>query len=216
MTVTFPGEKIEGVLGDGTRLVFRPIRPSDKALLRRGMKQLSPESRYNRFFAPVDHLSAAQLRYFTEIDHQDHVAWLGLFAEAKPPRAVGVARFIRLADDPEAAEAAVTVLDDHQRLGIGSALLELLARSAIERGIKRFVMAVMGQNEAMMNLLLERGATVDRWEEGVAYLHVELPASIDEIDSSPLPSILRASAEGKLNGQSGPRGAGVRFRGDDS
>lgn len=177
---------------------------------------LSPESRYHRFFAPVDSLSAAQLRYFTEIDYHDHFAWLALLDGVRPPMGIGVARYIRSADDPEAAEAAVTVIDDYQRKGVASALLTLLAKSAIKHGVRRFVLAVMGDNEGMLNLLQAAGAKVDHWEEGVAYLHVELPATIEELAASPLPSILRATAEGRLLGQSGPKGAGVRFRTDES
>jgi ribosomal protein S18 acetylase RimI-like enzyme len=209
-------ETVDGLLRDGRFVFFRPIRPSDKAALKRGMKLLSPESRYHRFFAAVDHLSPKQLRYFTEVDYHDHFAWMAFLAGAKPPMALGVARYVRLLDDPEAAEAAVTVLDDYQRQGLGIALLRLLAGSAIERGIRRFVMAVMGDNEAMMQLLQTAGATVDRWEEGIAYLHVELPGTPEELAQTPVPKILRATAEGKLRGRAGPHGVGIRFLGDDA
>ena len=206
-----PREAVDAVLRDGTRVHFRPVRPSDKALLQRGMRQLSPESRYKRFFAAIDELSDEQLRYFTEIDYQDHFAWLGVVPGRRPSMAVGVGRWVRLADDPDAAEAAITVLDEYHRQGVGSALLMLLARSAIERGVEHFVMAVLGDNAAMMHLLTARGAILDGYEDGVAQLHVPLPATIEELDRSPLPDILRAAAEGKIHGHFGPLGAGLRF-----
>jgi RimJ/RimL family protein N-acetyltransferase len=215
MAISIPDEKVIGSLRDGTPVTFRPIRPSDKALLRRGMSEMSPESRYHRFFAATDTLSPAQLRYFTEIDYQDHFAWVG-YIDTRPAQPVGVGRFIRLADRPTAAEAAVTIVDHYQRQGVGSAVMRLLAHSAIERGISQFVFAVMGDNEAMMHLLTSVGAQLDHWEEGIAYMHVDLPATIEELDASPLPSILRATAEGKLQGRAGPRGVGVRFEGHGS
>ena len=180
------------------------------------MKLLSPESRYHRFFAAVDTLSPAQLRYFTEIDYQDHFAWIAFVEGTRPPLPVGVSRFIRLAGDPTAAEAAVTVVDEYQRQGVGSALMRLLAHSALERGVTQFVFAVMGDNEAMMRLLQSVGADLDHWADGIAYMHVALPATIEELDASPLPSILRATAEGRLRGRAGPQGVGVRFQGDGS
>ncbi|MEA2645725.1 MAG: hypothetical protein QOE92_808 [Chloroflexota bacterium] len=206
-----PREVHDAILRDGTRVRFRPIRPADKALLQRGMRRLSSESRYKRFFAAIDELSPEQLRYFTEIDYHDHFAWIGVIPGRRPSMAVAVGRWVRLADDAEAAEAAITVLDEYHRQGVGSAILLLLARSAIERGVKRFVMSVLGENEAMMRLLTERGAVLDGYEDGVAQLHVPLPASIEELDRSPLPRILKAAAEGRFFGRFGPLGAGLRF-----
>jgi GNAT superfamily N-acetyltransferase len=211
VAVTPPRDRIDGLLRDGARVVFRPIRPTDKATLKRGMRMLSPESRYHRFFAAVDHLSPAQLRYFTEVDYEDHFAWLAVLPDAKPELGIGVARYIRLPSDPKAAEAAVTVIDNYQHQGVGTALLRLLARSAIEHDIRRFVMAVLGDNDAMLQLMRATGAIVDRWQDGIAHVHVDLPNSLEELDQTPAPRILRATADGRLKGRAGPRGVGTRF-----
>jgi len=85
---------------DGFEILLRPISPTDKALLNAGFERLSPESRYRRFFSQIRHLTDAQLAYFTDIDHDDHEALLAL---APTGEAVGVARWIRLADRPDAA-----------------------------------------------------------------------------------------------------------------
>jgi len=39
-------------LRDGTSVLLRLVRPTDKELLRAGFQRLSPESRYARFFMP--------------------------------------------------------------------------------------------------------------------------------------------------------------------
>src|ERR1700694_5259409 len=88
-------ETIAGVLNDGTRVLFRPIRPDDKDNLRRGIEAMSPESRYRRFFAPIDHLSDEQLAYLTEIDYQDHFAWIAFLPDVEGFPGVGVARWVR-------------------------------------------------------------------------------------------------------------------------
>ena len=39
---------------------------------------MSPESRYQRFLAPIPELSEPMVRYLTEIDHRDHEAMIAL------------------------------------------------------------------------------------------------------------------------------------------
>jgi len=186
--------------------VFRPITPGDKILLQRGMELLSPESRYRRFFSEIDHLSDEQLRYFTEIDYDNHYAWLATAPDSPETPAVGVARYIRLPDDRTTAEGAVTVIDSYQGLGVGSALLLLLAGSAIQRGVRRFVMFVLGENEPMIGLLHQAGAVSQGSEGGVVRMTVPLPETIEEREQSAAPRIMRAAAEGKVEGRARPMG----------
>jgi hypothetical protein len=74
-------------LRDGSAVLIRPVRPEDAGLLE----------------------SAAELRYFTDVDHRDHEA-LGALDHARGG-GVGIARYIRDREDPHAAEIAVTVID---------------------------------------------------------------------------------------------------------
>jgi len=198
-------------LKDGTRLSFRPIRPDDKGSLQRGIEQMSPESRYRRFFAPMDHLSDEQLRYFTEVDQVDHVAWMGILAADPHQRAVAVARFIRIPGQGDAAEAAVTVIDEFQGRGVGRAMLVVITREAIARGIRRFSMFVLGENQAMLGLLHDAGAISDGVHEGVYQMHVDLPERVEDLDESAAPRVLRVAAEGILRGEMAPGLARTRF-----
>ncbi|MFN2464575.1 MAG: N-acetyltransferase family protein [Candidatus Dormibacteria bacterium] len=200
-------------LRDGTRVRFRRIEPEDKHWLQRGIEAMSPESRYRRFFSPVDHLSDAILRYFTEVDHVDHVAWLAVLADDPGGRVVAVARFVRIPGEPDAAEAAVTVIDDFQGRGLGRAILVVMVRDAIEKGIRRFRMFVLGENQAMMGLLHEAGAAPDGVHDGLFKMHVDLPERAEELEYSAAPRILKVAAEGRLRGEAGPgRPPSTRFR----
>ncbi len=62
-------------LDDGSEIVLRLIRPTDKELLRRAFNTLSDESRYRRFFTQKRELSEAELTYLTELDGHDHFAY---------------------------------------------------------------------------------------------------------------------------------------------
>ena len=56
-----------------------------------------------RFLSPKRSLSAAELRFLTEVDHHDHEA-IGALSPADG-RGVGIARYIRAPGDPTADPA---------------------------------------------------------------------------------------------------------------
>ncbi len=132
-------------LQNGTAVEVRPIRSSDKAVLAAGHGRLSDETVHRRFLSAKPSLSSAELRYLTEVDGQDHYALLAVLAD-DPSQVVGVARFVRLKDDPAAAEAAVVVGDPYQRQGLGKRLGLMLADAARERGVERFTATMLGDN----------------------------------------------------------------------
>src|SRR2546423_1865192 len=81
------------VLRDGSKVVIRQVRSADAPLLADGFARLGPESRRLRFLRRQDELSAAELRYFTDVDHHDHEAPGAL--DHAGGRGVGVARYVR-------------------------------------------------------------------------------------------------------------------------
>ncbi|MEX1280453.1 MAG: GNAT family N-acetyltransferase [Acidimicrobiia bacterium] len=152
-------DPVRVVLPRGAAIWVRPIAPEDKQVLVDALHQLSEVSNYFRFHRIVRELTDDELAYLTELDHVDHEAWGALLEVDGERRPAGIARYVRLAD-PDEAEAAVTVLDDYQGLGIGSFLLEVLARSAMRNGIRRFVGNVLAENRAMIEVFGRMGATV--------------------------------------------------------
>jgi GNAT superfamily N-acetyltransferase len=137
-------------LPDGTAVLLRLLRPEDAPLLLEGFERLSPDSRYRRFLSAKPRLSDAELRYLTELDGVDHVAIAALDARG---HGVGVARFVRLRDEPGVAEPALTVIDEAQHRGLGRLLLTRLAAAAREREIVRFRSTVLAENRPMRALL---------------------------------------------------------------
>lgn len=166
-------------LRDGTSVLLRLLAPEDRLLLKRGFDRLSQESRYARFLVPKPRLTDEELRYFCEIDQEHHFA-LGAIREdgdgVGNPIGLGIARFIKLKDDPRIAEAAVAVADEAHHLGLGRLLFERLVAAAAERGVQRFRCEVLGTNTSMQNLLRRispvRAIEV---ESGVMRIDFELP-----------------------------------------
>jgi GNAT superfamily N-acetyltransferase len=169
----------EHVLDDGTPVVLRHIRPEDAAELKRGFERLSPPSRYRRFFAAMGSLPDKTVHYLTHVDGRDHVAIVAATRERPdgPEIGLGVARFIRTAEDPSVAEAALTVIDAFQRRGLGRILAIALARAALERKITRFRGEILVDNDAVRHLLEEVDARLETTSDGEVVFEVDLAPS---------------------------------------
>ena len=190
-TVAATGWPEPVTLRDGSEVLVRPIEPGDRDKLVAGFEHLSGASRERRFLKPMIGLSPSLLSYLTDVDHHDHEA---LVAEAAEGGAgVGVARYIRLADDPKAAEVAVVVVDDWQRKGAGTALLRRLAMRAMEEGIERFCATCLATNTDVLELLDDVAQTrVTKTENGLVEIEVVLPTGEEK---SLLTAFRRAAAE---------------------
>ena len=186
-------------LRDGSELAIRPVRPDDKDAIVAGFERLSPQSRYRRFFAPLQRLTARDLEYLTEVDHHDHEAVIGFDAATGDP--VGVARYIR-SDDPSEAEVAVTVIDDGQGRGAATALLDRLVVRARDEGITHFLALVLTENEGAIELfdqLAPSGSEHRRSASGHLELVIDLPEPGVSTAESRLGRALRAAARGVLH-----------------
>lgn len=203
---------LEGALEDGTPVRFRLIAPDDKNRLAQGFARLSEGSRYRRFFRHIDHLTDEQLVYLTEVDFTDHFAWVAELPDEPGRPGIGVSRWIRLAAEPEIAEAAVTVIDDYQNRGVGTTLLWLTSRSARERGIRAFRIWVQGDNSPVLALLRDFNIVPRQWQSGIAQIDVPLPEDLDAEEILPAKSILRATARGELVARAdAAEGTGTHF-----
>jgi GNAT superfamily N-acetyltransferase len=186
-------------LSDGSRVTVRAIRPDDKQGLADAFARMSPTSRFRRFMSHTANLSDQTLRYLTEVDLQNHFAIVATTdsLDLKSEVGLGVARFIRLGSDPETAEAAVTVVDDAQRKGLGRILMQTLAQAAAERGVRTFRAEVLASNLPMRGLLEEAGAVV-RESDGEALVFDvplgEAPERAYDEPAHPLRNLLRAVA----------------------
>ena len=168
------------VLRDGSAVLIRPVRGTDAPLLAVGFARLSARSRQLRFLGPKTGLSPAELRYLTNVDHHDHEA-LGALNPADG-RGVGIARYVRDADDPRAAEIGVTVVDDWHGRGLGRELLARLSERAREEGICRFTATVCADNEAMGHLLRSIDAVLTGRDHGIMEYEIPLQPAEYSLD----------------------------------
>lgn len=163
-------------LRNDIRVVVRPIRPTDKALLAEGIARLSLESSYRRFLSPKSKLTPAELRYLTEVDQLDHYAVVAVLAD-DPRRLAGVARWIRDPHDHDAAEAAIVVVDEFHGQGLGNALGATIAAAARARGVRRFTATMLPHNVAAHRVFARLSEHLDTsLHEGLHELTAQLAA----------------------------------------
>ena len=162
------------VLRDGSAVLIRQVRSTDAPLLADGFARLSAASRQMRFMGVKKELSAAELRYFTDVDHHDHEALVAL--DRAGGQGVGIARYVRDAGDPQAAEIAVTIVDDWQGRRLGTELLARLSDRARQEGIRRFTALADAENVAVAAGLRNAGAHLVRRERGTVEYEITLTA----------------------------------------
>ena len=165
-------------LADGTRVLLRPVACSDREYFKLGFRSMSPESKYRRFFSSVPGLSDAMLRYFTEVDQINHVAWVAVAAEKTPFAGLGVARFVRMPEQPAIAEFSLTVIDAMQCKGLGRALLSMLHLLAAERGVGILRAVCLLENQTVVSWLCRLGAESRGYAEGTVELDLHVRKSL--------------------------------------
>ena len=139
------GERERVRLRDGSWVTVREVHPQDEAALRCFLSDLCLDARRLRFFsAAIDIAQAAHLGAEEDAAHR------GLVARDETGLIVGHATYALL--DEQRAEVAVEVSDHLHSRGLGTVLLERLARLAEQRGVTRFVAEVLSENRAMLEV----------------------------------------------------------------
>lgn len=134
------------VARDGEIFRIRPLLPCDRGRLREGFERASQQTLLQRFFRHRTRVSEAELTYLTEVDQERHVAICAGRVDDRHATGAAVARFIRDEADPTRAEFAITVLDEFQGLGLGTAMFRRLVEEARRRGVIRLWGHVLSDN----------------------------------------------------------------------
>lgn len=144
-------------LADGTRLLMRPIQPSDAQMLQAGFLTLTPQEIRMRFLHPLNELTAGYAERLCRIDPEREFALV--LVEAKPPSEARIAAVARVAidDDGQEAEFAVILGREIRRFGLGHYLVGQLADWCRTQGLKTMYGFILAENRPMLDLMRKMG-----------------------------------------------------------
>jgi len=142
-------------LPDSTNIIIRPIHPDDDAIEMDFIRGLSRDSAYNRLLSGRK-LTPDEIRHLTRIDYEREMAYIAIIVDRGQARLLGVARYVRDADN-RGAEFAIVVADAWERKGVGSLLLRTLLQHAHAAGIARVHGITLATNQAMQDLARSLG-----------------------------------------------------------
>lgn len=169
-----PDYSLRFKLGGGQHLLLRPIVPEDGEALREGVNALSARSKYWRFMDVSRTLSEEDIAYLTQIDYRDHMAWAAFVDEPQGQVGAGVARYVRLGNDPGMADFAIAVIDRYQGRGIGGRLMGALIWSAVTNEITQLRSTVLADNAVMLRLTERLGGSVTPLSHGIVQVDIPL------------------------------------------
>jgi GNAT superfamily N-acetyltransferase len=170
-------------LRSGRTVRVRQIRPDDLGRLITAHAGLSPDTQYRRYLTVKPALSLKDARYLVRTDGHHHLALVAT-APDESDRIVAVARFIRLVDDPTAAEFSIVLDDGYQGDWLGSALMQRLIAAARAAGVERFVATVLADNLGAHALINRSVDVPPTWH------HL---GAVDEVEMSLAPAAVLAA-----------------------
>jgi acetyltransferase len=143
----------------GVEVTLRPIRREDAAMETDFVRQLSDQSRYQRFMGTVRELPEAKLRELTDVDGVRHVAIVATSVVDGQETELGVARYVVDASGRH-CEFAIAVADAWQRSGLAGLLMDTLIDIARSRGLEAMEGSVLATNVAMLHFARQLGFEV--------------------------------------------------------
>ncbi len=162
------------VLRDGSTMRLRPPVRDDAGAVLAFFRKLSDRSLYLRFHGHLD-VEERVVEPMLDPDWHERGSLIGTHGS----EVVALAQYVRLRDR-RSAEAAFAVADAYQGRGIGSRLLEELARAASGSGIEQFVAEVMPDNAQMLRVFSDAGfAQARSLESGVVEVRLELAPTLE-------------------------------------
>lgn len=144
-------------------IALRPLRNGERQPVLEVFAGLSERSRRLRFLGSKPRLLERDVDWLVDVGCCGREAVVAIDQESGAT--VGLARFVRDADAPE-AEIAFEVVDDWQGRGLGKRLLAELRSLALGQGILRFRALIAHGNRPAFALVHGVGEELDRRYDG--------------------------------------------------
>jgi acetyltransferase len=162
------------VLGDGERLLVRPIRPEDARMELAFVEGLSDQTRYLRFFSSKQTLSPKMLARLTQVDYDNELALVAVRSAVPQDEIIAVARYVPMPDG-RTCEFAITIADRWHGKGLGTLLMRRLVAAARDSGYTTMFGQILAVNEKMLRLARNLGFAIGADPEDRSIVEARLP-----------------------------------------
>jgi RimJ/RimL family protein N-acetyltransferase len=170
-------------LPDGRTVFIRPIIPADRGPLAYAIRTADEDTVHRRFLGASPRITPQLLTHLTTVDYRERFALVAIDPIAD--EGIAVARYETTAEG--SAEVAVAVTPPWRRAGLATALVEVLADAALDRGIRTFSAFYLADNRpvtALLDLVGTRGRGSVRegfTEAAVALDPVSVAAAVERL-----------------------------------
>jgi RimJ/RimL family protein N-acetyltransferase len=157
-------------LRDGRTVLIRPVIPADGPQLAEAILTADPDTLRRRFLGGPPHVTAELVARLTTLDYMHRFALTA--ADERTGQGVAIGRYEAMGGG--VAEVAVVVDPAWRRIGLATAIVELLACAALDRGIHEFSASYLAGNQPVAALVALTGGGRQAIHEGIAEVAIAL------------------------------------------
>jgi len=167
--IEYPEELKRNVtLKDGTKVLLRPIKPSDATLKHHLFYALSKDSVTKRYLGSLKVMPLKRVWPYVTVDYENEMSIVGTVMEEGMESLIAIGSYARI-PRTRMAEVSLVVRDDLQNKGLGTILLKYLIEIAKNKGFEGFTAWVLTDNTKMMHIFKKLGYPVKYRIEGNLY-----------------------------------------------
>jgi len=159
-------------LKDGSKVLLRPIKPSDATMKQDLFYSLSKGSVVKRYLGSLKAMPLKRIWPYVIIDYNNEMVIVGTVREDESESIIAIGSYSRV-PNTDFAEVALVVRDDWQNKGLGTVLFDYLCEIARKRGLSGFTAWVMMDNDRMMHIFKKSKYPIRYRIEGNLY-YVEI------------------------------------------
>lgn len=176
-------------LADGTPVCIRPIRASDEPRMREGIRQLSSQSRYLRFFSVQPMPPDRVIHSLADPDGHAHLAWGAIALQESGQPAIGAVHAVRSSCATRTAEFAIAILDAYHGLGLARMLSAVIFTHCLVEGISALEVQVLAENRPALSLVDALGGDARASELGVLEYEITPAEAIRRLEAGATPQL---------------------------
>jgi len=159
-------------LKDSSKVLLRPIRPSDATMKQDLFYSLSKEAVVKRYLGTLRAMPLKRVWPYVTVDYTNEMVLVGTVKGDASETIIAIGSYSRI-PNTDLAEVALVVRDDWQNKGLGTTLFHYLVEIAMKNGLAGFTAWVLTSNAGMMHIFKKSGYPIKYRIEGDLY-HVNI------------------------------------------